>query len=344
MEKIINTGLLAYGMSGKVFHAPFLSVHPGFNLYAITERHEKKAQLEYPDVISYDSIDQLFDDPSIELIVVNTPNFTHYDYTKRALLKGKHVLVEKPFAPTAAEAQELFDLAKEVGKQVFVYQNRRWDSDYLAVKKVIDSGRLGKIVELHLRFDRYRNTIGPKTFKEEVVPATGLQYDLGAHLLDQVINLFGKPLAFYKVLGMNRKDTKVDDYFHFHLHYPHSLQVFVCSSLLVPNPQAALVVHGEKGSLIKHRADVQEVQLLQSMKPGAPGYGEEPAQLAATLTLMNDDGSKRQETILSAKGDYMALFEDLYQAIVNQKTYPVTPEQVLWQISILEAEAGYHNF
>jgi scyllo-inositol 2-dehydrogenase (NADP+) len=344
MEKIINTGLLAYGMSGKVFHAPFLSVHPGFNLYAITERHEKKAQLEYPDVISYDSIDQLFDDPSIELIVVNTPNFTHYDYTKRALLKGKHVLVEKPFAPTAAEAQELFDLAKEVGKQVFVYQNRRWDSDYLAVKKVIDSGRLGKIVELHLRFDRYRNTIGPKTFKEEVVPATGLQYDLGAHLLDQVINLFGKPLAFYKVLGMNRKDTKVDDYFHFHLHYPQSLQVFVCSSLLVPNPQAALVVHGEKGSLIKHRADVQEVQLLQSMKPGAPGYGEEPAQLAATLTLMNDDGSKRQETILSAKGDYMALFEDLYQAIVNQKTYPVTPEQVLWQISILEAEAGYHNF
>jgi scyllo-inositol 2-dehydrogenase (NADP+) len=343
MEKIINTGLLAYGMSGKVFHAPFLSVHPGFNLYAITERHDKKAQLEYPDIISFNSVDELLDDPSIELVVVNTPNFTHYDYTKKALLKGKNVLVEKPFAPTAAEAQELFDLAKEVGKQVFVYQNRRWDSDYLAVKEVIDSGKLGKIVELHIRFDRYRNTIGPKTFKEEVVPATGLQYDLGAHLLDQVINLFGKPLSYYKVLGMNRKNTKVDDYFHFHLQYPDSLQVFACSSLLVPEPQAAIVVHGEKGSVIKPRADVQEVQLLASMKPGAPGYGEEPKELAALVTLMNEDGSKTQETVESARGDYMALFEDLYQALVNNKTYPVTPEQVLLQISILEAKAGYHS-
>jgi scyllo-inositol 2-dehydrogenase (NADP+) len=343
MEKIINTGMLAYGMSGKVFHAPFLSVHPGFNLYAITERHDKKAQLEYPDIISFNSVDDLLDDPSIELVVVNTPNFTHYDYTKKALLKGKNVLVEKPFAPTAAEAQELFDLAKEVGKQVFVYQNRRWDSDYLAVKEVIDSGKLGKIVELHIRFDRYRNTIGPKTFKEEVVPATGLQYDLGAHLLDQVINLFGKPLSYYKVLGMNRKNTKVDDYFHFHLQYPDSLQVFVCSSLLVPEPQAAMVVHGEKGSVIKPRADVQEVQLLASMKPGAPGYGEEPKELAAVVTLMNEDGSKTQESVESASGDYMALFEDLYQALVNNKTYPVTPEQVLLQISILEAKAGYHS-
>lgn len=343
MEKIINTGLLAYGMSGKVFHAPFLSVHPGFNLYAVTERHDKKAHLDYPDVKSFDSVDELLDDPSIELVVVNTPNFTHYDYTKKALLKGKNVLVEKPFAPTAAEAQELFDLAKEVGKKVFVYQNRRWDSDYLAVKKVIDSGALGKIAEVHIRFDRYRNTIGPKSFKEEVVPATGLQYDLGAHLLDQVINLFGKPLAFYKVLGMNRKDTKVDDYFHFHLQYPDSLQVFVCSSMLVPDPQAAIIVHGEKGSLIKYRADVQEAQLLANMKPGTAGYGEEPEELAAVLTLMNENGSKKQESIAFAKGDYMALFEDLYQALVNNKTYPVTPEQVLLQISILEAKAGYHS-
>lgn len=343
MEKIINTGLLAYGMSGKVFHAPFLALHPGFNLYAVTERNDKKAQLDYGDIISFNSVDELLNDPAIELVVVNTPNFTHYDYTKKALLKGKHVLVEKPFAPTVAEAQELFDLAKEVGKQVFVYQNRRWDSDYLAVKNVVDSGALGKIAEVHIRFDRYRNTIGPKSFKEEVVPATGLQYDLGAHLLDQVINLFGKPLAFYKVLGMNRKDTKVDDYFHFHLQYPDSLQVFVCSSMLVPDPQAAIVIHGENGSLIKHRADVQEVQLLRNMKPDSPGYGEEPAELAAVLTFMEEDGSKRQENIASGKGDYTALFEDLYQALVNNKTYPVSPAQILLQIQILEAEAGYHS-
>ena len=344
MEKIINTGLLAYGMSGKLFHAPFLSEHPGFNLSAVTERHEKKAHKDYPEITSYDSIDELLNDPAIELVVVNTPNFSHYDYTRQALLKGKHVLVEKPFAATAEEAQALFELARETGKQVFVYQNRRWDSDYLAVKKVIDSGVLGKLAEVHIRFDRYRNTIGPKTFKEELVPATGLQYDLGAHLLDQAINLFGKPLNFYKILGLNRKDTKVDDYFHFHLEYPGSLQVFVCSSMLVPDPQAAFVVHGEAGSLVKYRADTQEAQLLKDIRPGSEGYGEEPDELAATLTRMNPDGSKKQEQLVSDKGSYMPLFDGVYQGILNNAPFAVTEEQVLTQLRILEAPAGFHSF
>lgn len=344
MEKIINTGLLAYGMSGKLFHAPFLSEHPGFNLSAVTERHEKKAHKDYPEITSYDSIDELLNDPAVELVVVNTPNFSHYDYTRQALLKGKHVLVEKPFAATAEEAQALFELARETGKQVFVYQNRRWDSDYLAVKKVIDSGVLGKLAEVHIRFDRYRNTIGPKTFKEELVPATGLQYDLGAHLLDQVINLFGKPLNFYKILGLNRKDTKVDDYFHFHLEYPDSLQVFVCSSMLVPDPQAAFVVHGEAGSLVKYRADTQEAQLLKDIRPGSEGYGEEPDELAATLTRMNPDGSKKQEQLVSDKGSYMPLFDGVYQGILNNAPFAVTEEQVLTQLRILEAPAGFHSF
>jgi len=343
MEKIINTGLLAYGMSGKLFHAPFLSVHPGFNLRAVTERNEQKAHKDYPGITSYNSIDELMDDPAIDLVVVNTPNYSHYDYTRQALLKGKHVLVEKPFAATAEEAQALFDLAREVGKQVFVYQNRRWDSDYLAVKQVIDSGVLGKLAEVHIRFDRYRNTIGPKTFKEELVPATGLQYDLGAHLLDQAINLFGKPLNFYKILGLNRQGTKVDDYFHFHLEYPDSLQVFVCSSMLVPDPQAAFVVHGEQGSLVKYRADIQEAQLLKDIRPGSEGYGEEPVELAATLTRMNPDGSKRQEQLVSETGSYMPLFDGVYQGIVNNVPYPVTEEQVLTQLRILEAPVGFHK-
>jgi scyllo-inositol 2-dehydrogenase (NADP+) len=344
MEKIINTGLLAYGMSGKLFHAPFLSVHPGFNLRAVTERNAQKAHKDYAGITSYNSIDELMDDPAIDLVVVNTPNYSHYDYTRQALLKGKHVLVEKPFAATAEEAQALFDLAREVGKQVFVYQNRRWDSDYLAVKQVIDSGVLGKLAEVHIRFDRYRNTIGPKTFKEELVPATGLQYDLGAHLLDQAINIFGKPLNFYKILGLNRQGTKVDDYFHFHLEYPDSLQVFVCSSMLVPDPQAAFVVHGEQGSLVKYRADIQEAQLLKDIRPGSEGYGEEPAELAATLTRMNPDGSKRQEQLVSETGSYMPLFDGVYQGIVNNVPYAVTEDQVLTQLRILEAPVGFHKF
>lgn len=344
MEKIINTGLLAYGMSGKLFHAPFLSVHPGFNLSAVAERNEKKAHKDYPEINSYDSIDELLNDPQIELVVVNTPNFTHYDYTKQALLKGKHVLVEKPFTPTAEEAKDLFDLSRETGKQIFVYQNRRCDSDYLAVKKVIDSGVLGKLVEVHIRFDRYRNVIGPKTFKEELVPATGLQYDLGAHLVDQAIDLFGTPLSFYKVLGKNRKDTKVDDYFHFHLQYPNSLQVFVCSTMLAPAPQASFVIHATEGSLVKYKADTQEAQLLKDIRPDSAGFGEEPEELAASLTRMNPDGSKKEERLVSEKGSYMPLFEAVYQAIRNNQPYLVKEEQVLAQLRILEAPAGFHEF
>ena len=344
MEKIINTGLLAYGMSGKLFHAPFLSVHPGFNLSAVTERNEKKAHQDYPDITSYDSIDELLNDPEIELVVVNTPNFTHYDYTRQALLKGKHVLVEKPFAPTVEEAKALFDLSRETGKQVFVYQNRRLDSDYLAVKQVINSGVLGKLAEVHIRFDRYRNNIGPKTFKEELVPGTGLQYDLGAHLVDQAIDLFGQPLSFYKVLGMNRKDTKVDDYFHFHLQYPNSLQVFVCSTMLAPDPQAAFVIHAMQGSLVKYKADIQEAQLLKDIRPDSEGFGEEPEELAATLTRVQPDGSKKEERLVSEKGSYLPIFEGVYQAIRNNQPYHVTEEQVLMQLRILEAPAGFHEF
>eukprot|EP01137_Pigoraptor_chileana_P011023 Opistho-2@61269 len=174
MEQIINTGLLAYGMSGKVFHAPFIHAHSGFKLHAIVERSKQLAVNDYPSIISYQSIDALLLDDAIDLVIVNTPNFTHYDYTKQALLAGKHVLVEKPFTATVAQAKEVFALAKSVGKKVLVYQNRRYDSGFNAVKDVINSGKLGKLVEVHFRYDRYRNEISPKFFKEEPYPASGL--------------------------------------------------------------------------------------------------------------------------------------------------------------------------
>lgn len=194
INKTINAGLLAYGMSGKVFHAPFLQAHSGFNLKAIVERNHKNAVNDYPNITSYNSVDELLNDEEIELVVINTPNNLHYEHSKAALSRHKHILVEKPFTATAAQAKELFELADSVGKQIFFYQNRRWDSDFTSVKKVIEGGKLGKLVEVHLRYDRYRNVIGPKAFKENPVEASGLLYDLGPHLLDQVICLFGKPL------------------------------------------------------------------------------------------------------------------------------------------------------
>jgi scyllo-inositol 2-dehydrogenase (NADP+) len=340
MDQTLKTGLLAYGMSGKVFHAPFVAAQPGMELYAIVERHEKKAQAEYPDIKSYDTVDALLDDPLIDLVIINTPNFTHYDYAMQALLKGKHVLVEKPFAATVPEAEGLFALAERLGKKIFVYQNRRWDSDFLALKKIIEENRVGKINELYIRYDRYRSGIGVKSFKEELVPATGLQYDLGPHLLDQAISLFGKPLSHYKVLAKNRKNTKVDDYFSIHLSFENNVQVYLSANMLVTDPQAAFVMHGETGSFIKQRSDIQEEQLLKGMKLTDPSYGVEPEEKAGLLTLMGEDGTKSQERIASNTGSYLPIFDAVYRSIVFDEPFPVKPEQVLIQLQILEAEPG----
>ena len=227
-------------------------------------------------------------------------------------------------------------MADQVGKQIFFYQNRRWDSDFTSVKKVIESGKLGKLNEMHLRYDRYRNVIGPKAFKEKAIEASGLLYDLGPHLLDQVISLFGKPLSFHKVLGKNRKDTLVDDYFTIQLTYPDSIFVFVTSSMLVVNPQAAFVLHGVNGSFIKQRTDIQEEQLLAGMKLTDEGYGIEAAGKEGLLTTIDVEGNKTEEIIPSETGSYLPLFDAVYQSLVNQIPYPVTRENVLTQLEIIE--------
>lgn len=337
MEQIINTGLLAYGMSGKVFHAPFIHTHSGFKLHAIVERNKQQAINDYPTIISYPSIETLLADDAIDLVIVNTPNFTHYEYTKQVLQAGKHVLVEKPFTATVAQAKELFALAKSVGKKVMVYQNRRYDSGFNAVKDIINSGKLGKLVEVHFRYDRYRNEISPKFFKEEPYPASGLLYDLGPHLLDQAISLFGKPISYHKISSKNRANTQVDDYFAIHLSYPNELNVFLTASMLVADIKEAFVINGVMGSFSKTHADVQEAQLLAGMKPTDKGYGIEAAADAGKLTTVNEDGSRSITTVTAKQGNYMGIFEAVYQHIINNVDYPITEDDVLTQLAILEA-------
>ncbi len=337
MNNQIVTGLLAYGMSGKVFHAPFIQAHQGFKLHAVTERNHKKAKADYPLITSYSSVDELLADKTIDLVIINTPNYTHYDYAIQALNAGKHILVEKPFTATSSQAKEIFALAKFLGKKALVYQNRRYDSGLNAVKKIIASGKLGKLTEVHFRFDRYRNEIGPKTFKEQPLPASGLLYDLGPHLIDQAISLFGKPQKFYKVLGKNRAQTIVDDYFFIHLTYPNYLNVFLTANMLVVDVKAAFVLNGVQGSFSKNHADIQEKQLLQGIKPTALGYGIEADADAGKLTLITNDGNKTTELITAEKGDYMGLFEALYQNIVNNIPFPITEEEILIQLDILES-------
>ncbi len=336
MQKEIICGLLAYGMSGKVFHAPFLDSHPGFKLKAVLERNKKLAQKDYPEILSYNQIEDILNDQEIELLVINTPNNTHFEYAKKAILAGKHVLIEKPAATNLAEVKELFAMGKLHNKKVIVYQNRRWSSDFISTRKVIESGKLGQLIELHLRFDRYRNFIGPKAFKEEPVPGSGILYDLGAHLLDQVISLFGKPLSMQKTLGKYRPETQVDDFAHLHLKYPNQLNVFITLSMLVANPQEGIVIHGTRGSFIKAFCDTQEAQLLAGMTPGDEGFGLEEPGMQGHLTTINDQGEKILELIPSESGQFMDLFEQVYQTIRNDQEFPVKEEEILIQMELLE--------
>jgi len=338
MLKPIVTGIMSYGMSGRIFHAPFIHAHPGFQLKAITERSKKVAAERYHDIISYNSNDELLSDDEIELAIVNTPNNTHYELAKQALNAGKHVLIEKPAAANLAEVKDLFDLGRKQNKQVLIYQNRRWDSDFQSVKQVIDSGELGQLSEVSFRFDRFKPAISPKVFKETATtPASGLVFDLGPHLLDQIISLFGKPDSFTKTTGKYRPGTEVDDYFFYHLKYPGQLNVFAASNLMAVQPLPAFVIQGTTGTYIKDRVDPQEIQLDKNMLPTDTQYGIEPAGTEGKLFTMNNDGSKNTTVVPSLKGDYMGLFEAAYQSIRNNELFPITEEHIMIQMELLQA-------
>jgi scyllo-inositol 2-dehydrogenase (NADP+) len=338
MSKPIITGLMAYGMSGRIFHAPFLSTNPEFKFKAVVERHEKKAAKRYPDVISYNSIDELLADDEIELIVVNTPNDTHFDFTIKALNAGKHVLLEKPAAATSAEVKIMFDTARKAKRHLMLYQNRRWDSGFLLVKEIVESGRLGELEEVYFRMDRYKRTLSPKLFKEKAsTPANGIVYDLGAHLIDNAICLFGKPLSFTKTTGIYREGSEVPDYFNYHLAYPNQLNVYLTSGLLIAEVLPGFALHGTLGSLVKERCDVQEAQLDAGMLPTDKGYGIEPEGSDGKLVIMDIDNKRNIEWIKPPKGNYNGLFEAVYHTIRNNALYPVTEEQVAWQLELLEA-------
>jgi len=338
MSEPIKTGLMAYGMSGLVFHAPFINIHPGFELKAVVERHEKKAILQYPNIASYNSVDELLADDEIELAIVNTPNNTHFDFAMQALAAGKHVLIEKPAAATTKQVKLLYDLGRKMNKHVMVYQNRRWDSDFLSVKEIIESGRLGELIEVHFRFDRYKPTLSPKLFKEtKSAAANGLVYDLGPHLIDQVISIFGRPLSFKKTTATHREGSEVVDYFNFHLYYPHQLNVYITSGLLIAQPLPSFVVHGTLGSFIKDRCDVQESQLDKSISPVNPEYGLEPKGSEGKMVTMGINNKKTIEAIASKHGCYIGLFDAVYHTIRDNALYPITEEHIAWQIELLEA-------
>jgi scyllo-inositol 2-dehydrogenase (NADP+) len=330
----IKTALCSYGMSGWVFHAPFLNLHKGFELYGVWERSKKTAAEKYPAIKSFDTYEALLNDAAIELVIVNTPNYTHFDFAKQALLAGKHIIVEKPFCVTVAQCDELISLAKEKNKLLSVYQNRRYDSDYKIIKKIIREDWLGDIVEAEFHFDRFSEVLSPKGHKETPGPGTGLLYDLGSHLIDQVLQLFGMPDAIFADIRAARKISLVDDYMELLLYYP-SKRVRVKSSYVVREPLPSYVFHGTKGSFIKARTDVQEKALQAGETPDKADWGSEPENEMGLLHT-EKDGKIIREYMPSTNGNYMEYYDGIYQSLTTGAALPVTAEDGKKVIQIIE--------
>jgi scyllo-inositol 2-dehydrogenase (NADP+) len=333
--KQINTALCSFGMSGWVFHAPFINLHPGFNLYAVWERTKNLAEEKYPGIKTFRSLENMLADPAIELVIVNTPSVTHYAFAKQALLAGKHIIVEKPFTATASEARELIELAKEKGLKLSVYHNRRYDSDYKTVKKILSEGWLGNIVDAEIHYDRYTPTLSYKIHKETPTAAVGSLYDLGSHLIDQALQLFGMPESVFADIAINRPGSKVDDYFDLKLLYPQH-RVTLKSSYFVREALPGYVFNGTLGTFIKSKTDVQENALIAGQLPGSDDWGTEPAANDGLLHT-EKNGKTIREIVPSLRGNYGEYFEAMYQAIRNNENVPVTGEEAMNVIRVIEA-------
>ena len=333
--KPIRTAIISFGMSGRVFHAPFIQLHPGFELVGILERTKSESHNFYPDILIYRSFEEILKDPSIELVVVNTPTSTHFDFTRKVLTANKHAVVEKAFTTNVSEAIILKDLAEKNKVKLSVFQNRRWDSDFKTVKKIIQEGRLGEIMEVEIHFDRFKDELSPKAHKETPAPGAGILNDLSPHLIDQSIHLFGKPLSVFADLRITRPGSQVDDYFEILLYYP-MLRIRLKAGYQVREPFASYVIHGRKGSFLKSRGDVQEALLMVNQKPNLTDWGTEPESEQGLLHT-EKAGKVIRERVATLKGNYYDYYDGIYQAIRNNQPVQVTASDGILVMQIIEA-------
>lgn len=332
--QIINVAICSFGMSGKLFHAPFIQANNKYNLYAVLERSAKIAQQVYPDIKSVSTLDELLQDTRVELIIVNTPNITHYEITKKCLLAGKHVVIEKPFCVSVREGQELIKITAKKNLKLSVYHNRRFDSDYKTVKNIIDQKILGDLIEMEIHYDRFVPALSYKKHKESGEVGTGSLYDLGSHLIDQALQLFGMPDALFADIRFIRLLSKVDDYFEVIFFYIN-LRVKLKCSYLVREPLPGYILNGSKGSFIKAKTNIQEEALLKGERPESMGWGIEPQNQRGLLNT-EINGVHIRKYIDSEIGNYMQFYNEMYDAIIYDNKVPVSADDALDVIKIIE--------
>lgn len=331
MSQRVYVGLIGYGLAGAVFHAPLIRSVPGLRLAAIATRREAQVMTDLSGVAVHPTPEVLIAEPGIDLVVIASPNETHFPLARAALEAGKHVVVDKPFTNTSAEADELIALAARKGRLLSVFQNRRWDADFLTVRRCIEQGLLGEVASYEAHFDRFRPAIKPG-WREQASPGSGILYDLGAHLIDQALVLFGSPRAVTADVLAQRPGARTVD--HFHLTLDHGRRrVIVRSSTLVREPGPRFAVHGDGGSFLKYGIDGQEDALKAGKRPGMPAWGREDPRWFGTLVTA--DGERR--TIESLPGCYEAYYEGIAAAILDGAPPPVRAEESRDVIRIIEA-------
>jgi scyllo-inositol 2-dehydrogenase (NADP+) len=341
MDRIINTAITGFGLSGRVFHAPFLHTHPGFELTKVVERRGQTSKDIYPEVEIIRDYKDLLKDTAIELVVIATPNIYHFDQAKELLKSGKHIVVEKPLTPTSAEADELISLAEKEGRKIFVFQNRRWDGDFKTVQHVVYQGYLGEILEYEAHFDRYAPGARRSAWRDEPLPAGGVLYDLGSHLIDQALVLFGLPQAVFADIREQRAESKVDDYFDVGLYY-NRLKVTLKASVFVKEQGPRYILHGTKGSFIKYGIDPQEEVLKQGLMPGTEDWGKEDPDYWG---ILNADlhGQQFYGTIETEQGNYMGFYDNVHDVITKGVEQAVQPEEARNVIRIIELAIESHR-
>lgn len=330
---MIKTGLVGYGMAAQVMHAPFLYTSPHYEVTAVMERHREASKALFPATTVVRTMEELLK-TDIELVIITTPNETHVPYTLQALEAGKHVVLEKPFTITSQEAQLLIDAAKKAGKILSVFHNRRYVADFLTMRQVLQQQLLGDVHEFEAHYDRYRPEPKPNAWREENKPGSGILYDLGPHLIDQALCLFGLPKRITADIRTQRAHALVDDYFDLQLDYGFT-KVILKAGMLVREPGPRYVIHGTAGSFIKYGEDPQEALLKTGQLPTAADWGTEPMDQYGLLhTTVNEKEFK--DKYPSLKGSFGLYYQHLFETLVNGKTLSEKPEHGFNTIRLIE--------
>ena len=332
---MLTVGFIGNGKSANRYHIPFiLQRSDKIKIKMIyTRKHSRDVWDEIPGVIYTEDLQELLNDQEVQVIIISTPSQSHYELAKTVLNAGKNCVVEKPFTETLEEAKELYTLAKQKGVMIQCYQNRRFDSDFLTVQKVIESGQLGDLLELEMHFDYYRPYI-PESV-HEFSQINSYLYGHGCHTLDQVISYFGKPDSIHydvrQLLGVGR----MNDYFDLDLYYG-TLKVSVKSSYFRAKERPSFIIYGKKGMFVKEKKDKQEEHLKMFYMPDHEDFGVDLPHEYGTLTYYDDNNQYHEEKVVSVNGDYGRYYDALYETLINGKEKLVKDEETLLQLRILE--------